>query len=117
MMRSIGMYNSHIARRRFLQASAATLAGIAAGAELPLGDLGESASTQLTWLVRSDPVENPWEQKVAIPHFEKMHPGVRVKPLIVTGGSGGNFDVKLSNMVAAGTPPDIWTQWGPRDTV
>src|SRR5690242_2360691 len=106
------MFNSHMTRRRFLQASSAALAGIAAGADLTLAGRSHAASPEVTWLVRNGPQENTWEQKLVIPHMQKQ--GIKVNLISVPGG---NFDVKLFNLVAAGTPPDIWSQWGPSDFV
>ncbi len=107
-------YDSRIARRRFLKASAAAATGIVAGATLGGAAKGEAASSKVSWLVRTGPTENAWEQKVAIPHFQKKHPEVSVQPLIVPGPQ---FDVKLANLVSAGTPPDVWSQWGPSNFV
>ena len=47
-----------------------------------------------------------------LPHFQKM--GSKINVISVPGS---NFDVKLFSMVAAGTPPDVWSQWGPSDFV
>lgn len=106
------MLTSSISRRRFLQASAAAAAGIAAGADLALPRQGDAANAKLTWLVRTGLQENTWEQKIVIPTMKKR--GIDVSLIAV---QGGNFDIKLYNMVAAGTPPDIWSQWGPSDFV
>lgn len=106
------MLNRHLSRRRFLQASSTAVAAIAAGANF--SGLAEAGSTQLTWLVRNDPHENAWEQKVAISQFQKAHAGVKVNAISVPGA---NFDVKLFNMIAGGAPPDVWSQWGPSDFV
>src|SRR4051794_16374187 len=102
------MFNSHISRRRFLQASSAALAAIAAGVDASA--FGEAANARLTWLVRNGPQENTWEQKVAIPQFQKAQPGVKINLVSVPGPT--TFDVKLANLIAAGTPPDVWSQWG-----
>src|SRR5438045_9326171 len=107
------MFNSHISRRRFLQASSAALAAIAAGVDASA--FGEAANARLTWLVRNGPQENTWEQKVAIPQFQKAHRGVKITLVSVPGPT--TFDVKLANMIAAGTPPDVSSPWWPRDLV
>jgi multiple sugar transport system substrate-binding protein len=60
-------------------------------------------------MVRTGPVENKWEQQVAIPHFQKMNPEISIKLLNVPGA---DFDAKIYNLVAAGIPPDVWSQWG-----
>src|SRR5579885_1896777 len=106
------MLTSSISRRRFLQASAAAAAGIAAGADLALPRQGDAANAKLTWLVRTGLQENTWEQKIVIPTMKKR--GIDVSLIAV---QGGNFDIKLYNMLTAGTPPDVWSQWGPSDFV
>ncbi|MCL4541208.1 MAG: extracellular solute-binding protein, partial [Chloroflexi bacterium] len=63
-----------------------------------------SKPTTVTWFVRSSPVENPWERKVAIPEFEKLHPQIKVN-LIVNPGTAWN--TKILAMYAGGTPPDV----------
>ncbi len=106
------MLTSHITRQRFLKASAAALAGIAAGAQLSLPERSEAATSQITWLVRNGPQENAWETKLVIPKMQKR--GIKVNLISVLGS---NFDVKLFDLLAAGTPPDVWSQWGPSDFV
>jgi multiple sugar transport system substrate-binding protein len=110
------MYDSRLARRRFLQASTAAVLGIASRAGFSMEDIAEASDTELTWLVRVTQSENTWEQKVAIPNFEKANPGIKVNPVIISNPTQ-NFDLKLSNMLIAGSPPDVWSQWGPSDFV
>jgi hypothetical protein len=38
----------------------------------------EVVSAELVWLVRNNVVENPWEQDVAIPAFEKENPDIKI---------------------------------------
>lgn len=59
---------------------------------------------ELTWLVRSHPVENPWEEDIVIPKFEEMHPNVKIN-LVVTVGA--EWNAKVMAMYAAGEPPDV----------
>src|SRR5690349_6016630 len=99
-IRMCSMYNSQIARRRFLQASAAAALGIAARAGLSTEDVAYASDIELTWLVRVTLSENAWEQKVAIPHFQKANPGIKIKPIIISNPSQ-NFDLKLSNLLIA----------------
>src|SRR6185312_14783544 len=110
------MYDSRLARRRFLQASTAAVLGIASRAGFSMEDIAEASDTELTWLVRVTQSENVWEQKVAIPHFEKANPGIKVTPIIISNPTQ-NFDLKLSNLLIAGHAPDVWSQWGPSDFV
>jgi len=65
---------------------------------------------EVIWYVRSNSVENPWESTVAIPGFEKDHPNIKINLVIVPWA---DFDTKMQTMIAAGTPPDIWSHWGP----
>ncbi|MCL4543602.1 MAG: extracellular solute-binding protein [Chloroflexi bacterium] len=62
---------------------------------------------KLVWLLPTDPLLDPWATKTAIPLFEKSHPNVTIQ-VIMTPHVGQ----KLLAMEAAGTPPDIFTDWG-----
>lgn len=101
------MFNQHFSRRRFLQASAA-LAALGVGLDA-CGSSGSGGNTQLQWFVNDDPVRNKWERSIAIPHFQNQFPKTQVKLVSVPWNE---FDPKLTNMAAAGTLPDVWTQWG-----
>jgi len=63
----------------------------------------------ISWLMRSSPVENPWEEKQVIPGFATVQPGIKVQ-LIVTPAN--QVDPKLTTMIASGTPPDIFSEFG-----
>jgi multiple sugar transport system substrate-binding protein len=63
----------------------------------------------VTWLVRTNTVENQWENAVAIPAFQKVQPAIAVTPLAV---AAADFDTKLLSLFSAGTPADIWSHWG-----
>ncbi|MCL4545903.1 MAG: extracellular solute-binding protein [Chloroflexi bacterium] len=63
-----------------------------------------SKPATVTWFVRSSPVENPWERKIAIPEFEKQYPNVKIN-LIVNPGTAWN--TKILAMYAGNTPPDV----------
>ena len=65
---------------------------------------------EVIWYVRSDASEQNWENTVAIPGFEATHPNIKVNLVVVPWA---DFDTKMQTMIAAGTPPDIWSQWGP----
>ncbi len=67
-------------------------------------------AVEVIWFVRTNDVENPWEQDVVIPAFEAEHPNIKINLVIVTWD---DFDTKMQAMIAAGTPPDIWSHWGP----
>lgn len=64
----------------------------------------------VTWYVRSQPNEQPWEQNIVIPEFEKLHPNIKINLVIV---NWDEFDTKMNAMFAAGEGPDIWSHWGP----
>ena len=65
------------------------------------------AATEITWLCRSNPKEQVW-QKALIEAFEKAYPDIKVKQVIVPWDQ---YDQKMSTMFAAGTPPDIFSNW------
>lgn len=71
--------------------------------------LAAKAPVTITWLVRTDPIMNPWE-RTTIRQFEHLHPGIRVQ--LIISPSGAPFDEKLLTMNAAGTPPDVFSHWG-----
>jgi multiple sugar transport system substrate-binding protein len=65
---------------------------------------------EVIWYVRTEDAEQPWEQDVIIPDFEAKHPNIKINLTIVTWD---DFDTKMQTMIAAGTPPDVWSHWGP----
>jgi len=65
---------------------------------------------EVIWYVRTEESEQPWEQDVIIPDFEAKHPNIKINLTVVTWD---DFDTKMQTMIAAGTPPDIWSHWGP----
>ena len=71
-----------------------------------------AAATQVEviWYVRADPTEQQWENAVVIPAFEKANPNIKINLTVVPWV---DFDTRMQTMIAAGTPPDIWSHWGP----
>jgi multiple sugar transport system substrate-binding protein len=65
---------------------------------------------EVIWYVRSEESEQPWENEVVIPDFESKHPNIKINLTVVPWD---DFDTKMQTMIAAGTPPDIWSHWGP----
>jgi multiple sugar transport system substrate-binding protein len=65
---------------------------------------------EVIWYVRSSENEQKWENEVAIPDFESKHPNIKINLVVVPWA---DFDIKMPAMTAAGTPPDIWSHWGP----
>src|SRR5690606_4254204 len=94
-----------LSRRQFLQWSTAVVAGSAlaacAPAAMPGGQGGgeESSQTNLTLLYWED-FEGPMQAE----GYMEMHPEEACE-LIPSGGE----DTKLDAMIAAGTPPDLFT--------
>jgi multiple sugar transport system substrate-binding protein len=59
---------------------------------------------ELTWLVRSSDVENPWEEDVVIPTFKEIQPNVTINMVVTVGAE---WNAKAMSMYAGGTPPDV----------
>lgn len=77
---------------------------------LGVGGSGSAGSkVTVSWLVRTDPVINPWEIKT-IADFEAKNPNIHVEMIKVPQP---NYDQKLVTMQAGGTPADIFSHWGP----
>jgi multiple sugar transport system substrate-binding protein len=65
---------------------------------------------EIVWMVRTNETENPWEQEIAIPNFEKEHPDIKVNLLII---DQPDIAMKREAMIAAGEPLHVWsTNWG-----
>jgi len=69
----------------------------------------EDIKGEISWLMRSSPFENDWEENSVIPRFEKMYPNVKINLIIVPFDQ---VDPKLLSMLAAQTPPDVFSMWG-----
>jgi multiple sugar transport system substrate-binding protein len=65
---------------------------------------------EVIWYVRSEESEQTWEQETIVPDFEAKNPNIKINLTIVPWA---DFDTKMQTMIAAGTPPDIWSHWGP----
>jgi multiple sugar transport system substrate-binding protein len=65
---------------------------------------------EVIWYVRTQEAEQQWEQEVVIPDFEAQYPNITINLVIVTWD---DFDTRMQTMIAAGTPPDVWSHWGP----
>jgi multiple sugar transport system substrate-binding protein len=65
---------------------------------------------EIVWMVRTNETENPWEQDIVIPTFEKEHPDIKINLLII---DQPDIAVKREAMIAAGEPLHVWsTNWG-----
>jgi len=71
--------------------------------------LGTAPEIQIIWLVRSEQIEQTWENEI-IAGFEASHPGVKIDLVVAPWP---DFDSTLQAMTDAGAPPDIWSHWGP----
>lgn len=87
-----------------VQASAAVTASSASASASAAGAAGKKT---LVWLLPTDPLLDPWATKTAIPMFEKTHPDVTIQTITTP-----HVGQKMLAMEAAGTPPDIFTDWG-----
>lgn len=65
---------------------------------------------EVIWYVRTNEIEQKWENETIIPDFEAKHPNIKINLVVV---AWADFDTKMQAMIAAGTPPDIWSHWGP----
>jgi multiple sugar transport system substrate-binding protein len=81
-----------------------------APAEAPAEEVVAEEPVEVIWYVRTNDSEQPWEQDVVIPDFESKHPNIKINLTVVTWD---DFDTKMQTMIAAGTPPDVWSHWGP----
>ncbi len=78
--------------------------GKGAGAQNSAG--AKPPSKTLVWLVPTDPLLDPWATKIAAPMFEQSHPGVQIQVI-----NSPHNNQKLLALEAAGTPPDVFTDW------
>ncbi|HEX2516063.1 MAG TPA: extracellular solute-binding protein, partial [Chloroflexota bacterium] len=97
------------AGRRAVLGGALALVGSAAAACAGPGAPGAAppapggAQGKLTWLVRTQALENPWEQDVVLPAMRERIPGLEID-LQVTADV---WNEKVFAMHAGGTPPDV----------
>jgi multiple sugar transport system substrate-binding protein len=110
-----------LSRRAFLRGSAAsfgaallaacgaapTTPGEAVATSAPVQPAGLSGS--ITWYMSIDPDRNKWAEEAVIPAFTAANPGVTVNLMTVPWEE---FDSKLLALAAAGTPADVFSQWG-----
>ena len=89
--------------------SKAALGGASTSTEAVIGKNPTGAKGEVTWLTRTGTSETDWEQKVAVPTFQKANPAIKINLIIAPWAQ---FDPKLFTLAAAGTPVDIWTHWG-----
>jgi multiple sugar transport system substrate-binding protein len=85
-------------------AAAPTSAPAAEAPAQPAGVGGE-----ITWYMNIDAARNKWAEEVVIPDFAKEQPNIKVNLMTVPWEE---HDSKLLALAAAGTPPDVFAQWG-----
>ncbi len=97
-----------LSRRSFLGATSAAAAGVLLGG---CGSSDEKAgsSRPIKWwhIANTDPMMSKWAEMAA--QFEKAHPGVKSQ---ITPLENEAFKTKLTTIVQAGDPPDIFHTWG-----
>ncbi len=76
---------------------------------LGVGAATFSGKTTISWLVRDDPQNNPWEYKT-VSEFEASHPDIHVQIVISPGSQ--NYDQKNETMDVGFEPADVFTIWG-----
>ncbi len=97
-------------RRDALKAMALGAAALAYSACGAGGGGSASGKIRLVWMVRNDPVENPWERDVVIPQFEKRNPNISIELLSI---NQDDIAVKRQAMLAAKEPLHVWSpNWG-----
>src|SRR5688500_9922841 len=107
-----------ISRRAFGVRTASLSAAGALTAACGAGGAGDTAGAgaapkalagTVQWFMRANAAELAWEQ-AAVNGFKAVTPGVTIN--LETVPTSGEFDPKLTALVAGGTPPDVWTHWG-----
>jgi multiple sugar transport system substrate-binding protein len=93
----------------FLATACSAAHGSAPVVEATQVSSGATKPVEVTWLVRSSNAEQDWENKDVIPGFEAQNPTIKINLVVV---SPNDFDTRMHSMIAAGTPPDVWSQWG-----
>jgi multiple sugar transport system substrate-binding protein len=64
---------------------------------------------EVIWYVRLNPAEQKWERETVIPDFEARNPAIKINLTVV---APADFDARMTGMLAAGAPPDVWSPWG-----
>jgi raffinose/stachyose/melibiose transport system substrate-binding protein len=97
-----------LSRRSLLGLSAATAAGVVlAGCGDDGGTSGSKQKIRWWHIANTDPMLSKWAQMAH--QFEATHPGVTFE---ITPLENEAFKTKLTTVVQAGNPPDIFHTWG-----
>lgn len=95
-------------RRSLLGMTAAAAAGIALGGCSDDGDTSSSSKKIRWWhIANTDPMMSEWAKMAR--QFEAAHPGVTIE---ITPLENEAFKTKLTTVIQAGDPPDIFHTWG-----
>ncbi len=91
--------------------SGAAAAGAPTTASAPTAApaVASGGGTEITWYMNIDATRNAWAEKTIIPAFQQEHPEIKLSLMTVPWD---DYDSKLISLTAAGTPPDVFTQWG-----
>jgi multiple sugar transport system substrate-binding protein len=101
-------------RRRVLNAGAGLGVALAAAcaaqpgatpAGQPRQGSAGTVSGRITWLVRSQQVENDWQQQVVLPAMQQRYPQIQIEREVAPPDVAWNE--KVFALHAAGTPPDV----------
>ena len=85
--------------------AALTACGAGGGSTPAPGPAGGTATGRITWLVRTQQVENDWQQQVVIPQMKERYPQIEISRELAPPDAVWNE--KVFAMHAAGTPPDV----------
>ncbi|MCL4541204.1 MAG: extracellular solute-binding protein, partial [Chloroflexi bacterium] len=88
-------------------ASNSAAASTAATKPVPTAN-SSPALAKISLIIRSNPRENQWERQT-VTSFQKENPNITVELIIVPTAQ---VNPKITAMVAAGTPPDIFSEFG-----
>jgi multiple sugar transport system substrate-binding protein len=70
----------------------------------------QEGQRELVWLVRNDPVANPWEQDVVRPAFQQANPEICLN---IQSVEQTDIAVRRATMIASGQPLHVWSpNWG-----
>ncbi len=90
--------------------SACAQAAAQTSATQPVRASEAARQVEVIWYVRSNEIEQKWENDTIIPGFEVKFPNIKINLTVV---KETDFDTRMQAMIAAGNPPDIWSHWGP----
>jgi multiple sugar transport system substrate-binding protein len=69
------------------------------------GPAGQPATGVVKWFVRSNPLENKWQDEYAVPEYKKRNARIEIQKIVVPGAE---FNAKLFALQASGDTPNIF---------